>query len=254
MIESTFLLAPGIGPKRERAIWDDGVGTWGEFLSRGSVRGVGPRSKPACDRAVEAASELLRAGDCRGLGAMLPRGEQWRLFGRFGGGAAFLDLETDGLERDSLVTAVTVHRAGRTETLVRGRGLDEEALADALDGCSMLVTFNGSCFDLPVLRCSFPGLDLGMPHFDLRFGCRRVGLRGGLKGVERALGMAREDGIAEVDGMEAVRLWRRWARDGDAAALDTLAEYNRADAVNLAEVAAEAYRRLVDDARGPRVP
>jgi len=73
--------------------------------------------------------------------------------------------------------------------------------------------------------------------------CRRVGLTGGLKAVEEALGVARSDEVDEVDGSEAVRLWHAY-EDGDTAALERLVEYNRYDAENLRAVLDAVHDRL----------
>jgi uncharacterized protein YprB with RNaseH-like and TPR domain len=80
-----------------------------------------------------------------------------------------------------------------------------------------------------------PGLDL--PHLDLRFLARRVGLSGGLKLIERDLGLARDREFAMMTGHDAVHLWNLWDRRGNAKALDLLLRYNEADVVNLREVA-----------------
>ena len=70
-------------------------------------------------------------------------------------------------------------------------------------------------------------------------------LTGGLKAVERTLGIGRDERIAETDGYEAVRLWRAYQR-GDTEALNRLIEYNRADTQNLATIAQIIYQRLCD--------
>ena len=95
------------------------------------------------------------------------------------------------------------------------------------------------------MKNSFPTVDFDMPHFDLRFGCRKAGLPGGLKKVEVELGLKRDDDISDIDGEEAVRLWKSWKKNGDSRALELLTEYNRADTVNLVNVAEETYDRLV---------
>jgi uncharacterized protein YprB with RNaseH-like and TPR domain len=250
MIENTFLIAPGIGPKKERSIWSGGTITWDDFLSASDIDGISEKVKRKCDPYIEEAQGFLDDDDAAALGDMLARGEHWRLYRRFRDDASYLDIESDGLERDSLVTVVTVHRKKGTVTLTHGIDLDAETLSDALDGTSVLVTFNGSCFDVPVLRNSFPGVDLDMPHFDLRFGCRKVGYRGGLKHIEKDLGIGRSDDIADVDGEEAVRLWKRWEGHRDRDALETLSEYNRADTINLETISDVIYEKLVTDYAG----
>ena len=250
MIESTFQILPAVGAKKEHALWDAGITRWSDFLEEESPVGISPKTKERQDSVLRYAYELLDDGDCAGLAGMLKHGEHWRLYSRFRSGAAYLDIETDGLERDSTVTCLTVHRPDRTVTLVHGRDLTSENLAEALKDTTVLVTFNGSCFDVPVLRNSFPDVDLELPHYDLRFACRKVGYRGGLKSIEKDIGISRGEEISEVDGFEAVRLWKRWENRGDRDALDTLLMYNVADTVNLERLADVVYGRMVTEYAG----
>lgn len=245
MIERTFQIAKGVGPKKEKDIWKEGVLTWSDFIDAEHVCGMGDARKKKCDVTFRQAYDMLDDGDSVSLGEMLNCSEHWRLYDRFRNDAAYLDIETDGLDRDSLVTVVTVHRKNETTTLTCGIDLDGGALSDALDGAKILVTFNGRCFDVPVLKNSFPGVDFDIPHYDLRFACRKIGLSGGLKKIERDLGIRRSDDICGVDGEEAVRLWHLWERKKDRDALDILTEYNRADTVNLENIADIVYGRMV---------
>ena len=61
--------------------------------------------------------------------------------------------------------------------------------------------------------------------------CHEQGLYGGLKAVERKLGIPRN--VMGVDGSEAVRLWWRYRDSFDLEALDRLLKYNREDVINL---------------------
>ena len=252
MITHTFQLLPSVGAKKERAIWETGLRSWDDFLSADSVGTMRPEAKERGDVLLTQASEMLDDGDSRGLAELLPKGEVWRMYRRFRDDAVYLDIETDGLSRDALVTVVTVHGRGDTVTLTEGVDLSPETLAAAVDGASMIVSFNGSCFDVPVLRNSFPEVDWDMPQFDLRFASRKVGHRGGLKPLEIELGITRSEDIEGVDGADAVRLWKLWERHGDRDALDILTEYNRADTVNLETIADVIYERLVREHAGYR--
>ena len=71
--------------------------------------------------------------------------------------------------------------------------------------------------------------------------CHEQGLYGGLKAVERKLGIPRN--VMGVDGSEAVRLWWRSEDDGDQGTLDTLLEYNREDVGNLRLLRRKLSRR-----------
>jgi uncharacterized protein YprB with RNaseH-like and TPR domain len=70
-------------------------------------------------------------------------------------------------------------------------------LAGALENASALVTFNGTLFDLRLLRKQFPKLPVPPKHVDLRYLAKRVGLSGGQKS-------------RNIDGAQAVLLWHRY--------------------------------------------
>ncbi|MBR4244704.1 MAG: ribonuclease H-like domain-containing protein, partial [Candidatus Methanomethylophilaceae archaeon] len=189
MIEHTFQMLPSFGAKKEKNLWESGILNWDDFLSADSVGCVKPSLKEKSDPIIMQASEMLKDEDAYGLSELIPKSEHWRMYDRFKDDAAYLDIETDGLSRDALVTVVTVHRKNKTYTLTEGFDLDSESLSDALDGSKLLVTFNGSCFDVPVLRNSFPEVDFDIPQYDLRFASRKVGFKGGLKPLEIELGI-----------------------------------------------------------------
>lgn len=250
MIESTFQVLPSVGAVKEKKLWERGIRTWKEFIDSDDISPLPAKNKERYDSVLNYTYELLDSGDCLGLASMIKNGEHWRLYDRFKESASFLDIETDGLERDSTVTVLTICRGDETITLTEGFDLTSETLSDALKGTSMLVTFNGSCFDVPVLKCSFPDVNFDYPHFDLRFGCKKVGMKGGLKVIEKEVGICRDESLAEVDGFEAVRLWKRWERNSDRDALEKLTEYNRADTVNLRVLADIVYGRMVNEYAG----
>ncbi len=128
---------------------------------------------------------------------------------------------------------------GKLALFVKGVNLDQ--FPAYIAQFPLLVTFNGSQFDVPFLRAHFPTARLDQAHIDLRFVLRSLGYRGGLKAVERNLGLTRDAAIQGVDGFEAVRLWHRYRR-GDRAALMKLALYNLTDVVNLVELVRIALR------------
>jgi len=107
-----------------------------------------------------------------------------------------------------------------------------------------------------VLARAFPKVDFSrFHHVDLRFPLRRLGLKGGLKGVEVALGLARPSELQGVDGFMAVRLWNAH-RAGREGALETLVSYCLEDVVNLEPLLAHAYAGLTAalPIRAPALP
>ncbi len=63
------------------------------------------------------------------------------------------------------------------------------------------------------------------------YGCWKQNLKGGLKGVERQLGIKRQ--LTDVDGYMAVQLWWDYINNNNQESLQTLLAYNEEDVVNL---------------------
>ena len=109
----------------------------------------------------------------------------------------------------------------------------------------MLVTYNGKCFDVPVIERFFR-MQMPQAHIDLRYVLKRLGYAGGLKGCERQLGIARTD-LANVDGFFAVLLWDEFQRTKNPKALETLLAYNTTDVINLETLLVLAYNLHIQD-------
>lgn len=232
MLNRTFIHVPGIGQRRERTLWERGYTDWDCFL----------RDHPPGAWKNLIASRLEQATLLRDL----PTRESWRMLASFPGRTAYLDIETEGLTvGQDRVTCIGLSDGDSVELFVRGENLSE--LPSALRRFDLLVTYNGSCFDLPVLRHAYPGVNWdGFHHVDLRYPARRIGLTGGLKNIERQLGLSRADEIEGVDGYMAVLLWEAHCR-GRSGARDTLAHYCLSDTVHLKPIAARVFNHLTRD-------
>ncbi|MFD1645327.1 ribonuclease H-like domain-containing protein [Haloarchaeobius litoreus] len=225
-IENSFIPVRGVGEQTERDLWRAGITHWDEF--DGSV--VGPTTADRIESFIETATGRLDAGDTRFFDEQFPGSERWRFYENFREDTCFFDIETTGLsqERDD-VTTVSFHRGGETTTLVQGDDLTAGALREQFDDAALVATFNGARFDVPFLETSFD-VDIDVPHVDLMYPCKRLGLSGGLKSIEKEVGIARDE--PDITGRDAVRLWHEYERGSDEA-LDTLVRYNRDDARNL---------------------
>lgn len=242
MLEHTFIHLPGVGPTIERRLWDAGIITWADALnSRSYPVGFSEARWGLSCRILEDSLRSLQRSDYRHFATALRSGEHWRAWPDFRRRAACLDIETTGCGHWDEVTVVGIYDGVRTRSFIAGQNLDE--LPEALEQYAMLITFNGSSFDLPFLRRRFPGLRFDQLHMDLMHVLRRIGLRGGLKAIEWQVGIARDHDLAHLDGWDAVRLWREW-RAGNWRSLDTLVRYNAADIENLERLAELAYARL----------
>jgi len=246
-VENSFIPVRGIGERAERKLWASGVHEWSEF--DGQVPGPAPAERVR--EFIETAQRRLAAGDTPFFAECFPSGSQWRLYENFREETCFLDIETTGLDHDrDEVTVVSCHRGGETRSYVHGRDLDAERLRTELEASSLLVTFNGKRFDVPFLETSFD-LDVDLPHLDLLYPCRQVDLTGGLKEIERTVGIDRDR--PDLSGRDAVRLWREYER-GDETALETLVSYNRDDTANmerlLDHVTGRLHERVFEATRG----
>jgi uncharacterized protein YprB with RNaseH-like and TPR domain len=244
MLESTFQLARGVGPAAERRLWRAGVARWRD-LDPGAPQFVSQRAAPLLAEAVLSASQALEHGDVARLARLFPAAERWRLLGAFSDEAVYLDIETgDDVWGREGISAIGICDREGPRLLLAGRDL--ERFPTIARTWSLLVTFNGSSFDVPILRRAFPEWTPPDAHVDLRHALARLGLEGGLKAIEEELedlALARPGHLRGVDGWAACGLWRR-GREGDRRALRLFCEYNLYDVVNLRTLAAYAYNAL----------
>jgi uncharacterized protein YprB with RNaseH-like and TPR domain len=149
---------------------------------------------------------------------------------------AYIDIETTGLMYGaSEITVVGIYlvRGNKTDFVqFVGRDITADVILEALEGVEIIYTYNGSRFDLPFIRSQL-GIDLSsiFHHRDLMYDCWGKKLYGGLKGVEKQLGVNRN--MPDMNGLEAVKLWWQYVDSFDLNALNKLCEYNKEDVVNL---------------------
>lgn len=261
MLTASFQIAPGVGPRRERQLWRAGIAGWSEYVARvGRAAGARadvclPAAQDAALRAaIGVASAALAAGDVARLAALLPGSEHWRLLGRFAEEAVYLDIETSDDASDTcFISAIGVLDRRGPRLLLAGPELAR--FPELARGWSLLVTFNGSAFDVPILRRAFPDWQPPLAHIDLRHVLRRLGEAGGLKAIERRLRqlhLQRPEHLRGLGGSSACCLFQRW-RAGDRSALRLFAEYNLYDVIHLRTLAAHAYNQLgaAEAARAP---
>jgi len=238
MLKRTFIHLPGVGEHTEAQFWDQGLHTWEDFLAAPEVQGLGRERLAQLRSGVK--ESLAQEDNPAYFGPLLPHADRWRLFRRFRERAAYLDIETTGYTWPGLqVTVVGLYDGDTMRQFVHGRNLGE--FPGALKDLDMLVTFNGSQFDLPVLRAYFPEIELPPVHLDLRFILARLGFKGGLKKIEPRFGIHRPPEVDGLGGYEAVLLWDRHCR-GDYHALSQLLTYNREDVVNLESLMEQAFQ------------
>ncbi len=165
----------------------------------------------------------------------------WRAWPEFRRNCVFLDIETDGTNDDNSVTVIGLYDGQNFQVFVKGENL--ENFRDVISKYSMIVTFFGTGFDLPVLEKRFRGIHMDQIHLDLCPLLRSLDIRGGLKKIEKQFGLLRSEETDGLTGFDAVKMWREHLR-GRSGVLERLIAYNREDVVNLAPLMDIAYERL----------
>ncbi len=209
MIDRVFDHCPGIGPRMDERIRRAGYHTWKECLENPSGLPLSAKMKGPFVDEIQRGMEALKREDITFFTRVFHNRHHWRILDRFFDRATFFDIETTGLSMiDHRVTVVVALDRGELHTFVEGENLDD--FIDFADSRELLVTFNGACFDIPFLERSFHIPGFQAPHIDLRWVSWHSGLRGGLKVLEKKLGIHRPADLVDWDGIEALNLYYRW--------------------------------------------
>jgi uncharacterized protein YprB with RNaseH-like and TPR domain/predicted nuclease with RNAse H fold len=243
MLKSTFQHIPGVGPNTERKIWEGGGFSWGDF-QRHDGYDIPKNTKDRISEYLVLSEDALRKKQVEFFSRTLPKREWWRLYPEFQDNTAFVDIETTGLSfyYDN-ITLIGLFDGKEFKVYLRNYNLAD--FKDQIKKYRLLVTFNGCLFDLPFISSEFDRVHLPPAHIDLRFLLKRLGFTGGLKAIEKQLGIRREDDINDIDGFDATILWHRYIR-GDRSALELLLKYNFADVTNLKVLMNLGYSMMRD--------
>lgn len=243
MIDQLFLHCPGIGPKSEKQLKESGFKTWDDCLKDSTELPFSGKKRDALLQTLQESKEAYQSHDLEYLIDTFPTREHWRLLAEYHKEATWFDIETSGLSAyDSEVTVISAYRNGRVQSFVYEENLDD--FLTLVDDSNLLISFNGNSFDVPFLVQFYNLPDIGCPHIDLRWIAYHQGLDGGLKSIERQLGVQRPGNLSDIDGFEAVRLFHRWQRRGDLRARNKLVQYCEADAIATYRVTQEIVKRL----------
>ncbi|MFI5388043.1 MAG: ribonuclease H-like domain-containing protein [Fimbriimonadales bacterium] len=234
----TFIHVPHIGKTTEQSLWKQGCSDWDAYLTDEGRYKTGSADRGEVRAFLEQSRQALDASEHQFFARHLGTKESWRAYPEFRKSCVYLDIESDGRS----ITAIGLFDGSDFKCLVKGESL--ENFRDEISRYSMIVTFCGGAFDLPMLERQFRGVTLDQIHIDLCPLLRRLGHRGGLKRIEKEFGIVRPEGLDGLDGFDAVVLWRRYCSLGDESALNRLIAYNREDCVNLERLAEIAFSKM----------
>lgn len=223
----------GLGPARILMLQQLGIENWQEALDR-------PERVPDALRfqllqECHACLEAQKRKDIAFFTQRFHPADRHLILAEFGDKASYFDIETTGLEYDDQITVIACWHQGQLHTFVEGENLDD--FLDLLDEIELLVSFNGSTFDVPRVLDTFHIPELPCAHLDLRWACHHRGLSGGLKQITTRLGLNRPSDLQDADGALAVELWQQWLQTSSQDARQLLLRYCAADVLLLQPLA-----------------
>jgi uncharacterized protein YprB with RNaseH-like and TPR domain len=234
----TFIHMKGIGPKANLKLIEAGINHWGLALDASEELPLTKSKRDSFLTELDYWCQEIKHDRWTGLITALPPSDHWRVLADNLQRCSYFDIETDGLSMyEGEPTVIVCYHKGKVFTYTNGDNLDD--FPKLLDQVEMLVSFNGSSFDVPYVQTYFNIPTLPCPHLDLRWICYHKGLDGGLKSIEKQMGLQRDDAVCGVDGREAIYLWQKWKRYGMEDALDRLTTYCCADVLGLSHLAKE---------------
>jgi len=252
LLTKTFCHIAGIGYTTERSLWAEGCEDWDTYLDNPEAYHVGSPGTEAVVRAVKNSRAKFQKGEYQYFQRKLGMSEAWRAWPEYRSSCVYLDIETNGGQSGDSITTIGLYDGNEFQCLVKGQDLAN--FRDIISNYSMIVTFFGASFDIPMLQKLFRDVTFDQIHLDLCPTLRRLGLRGGLKKIEKQLGISRVEEAEGLSGLDAIRLWHAYSRRGDQKALDTLIAYNREDVINLETLAEYAYNHLRESTLSAPIP
>ncbi|MBN3869512.1 ribonuclease H-like domain-containing protein [Nostoc sp. JL33] len=245
MLLSTFQHLKGIGAKTENELWRSGIVSWDDWELKQATQLsiVDINTDKSRNNFIQASRKALEDENTDFFAENLTRSEYYRIALSFPKKTMFLDIETTGLSRYyNNITLVGWSMDSKYKVYIRGE--DDSSFRQALTQAKVIVTFNGSLFDIPFICKEFHNLKFPKTHIDLRFLAKRVGLAGGQKKIEKILGVKRPSNLLEIKGDSAPLLWYKYCR-GDSDSLRLLISYNHADIEGMKSIFDAVMARLI---------
>lgn len=239
MLRNTFIHLPGVGESTEHRLWERDCHTWEDLLTRPQREWPARLRDGVGQTLIEESILRYTSGEWDYFERCMPTSAKWRAFRALRDRTLYVDIETDGFNNN--ITVIGVYDGSSFRAYVEGDNL--EAAREDLESASVIVTYNGTGFDMPIIRSRFPYLLSNHIHVDLMWPLRRLGYKGGLKRIERMMGLTRSDETREMSGWDAVYLWREYMR-GSREALLRLIKYNEEDVRNLEPLMCRVYDTL----------
>ena len=240
---NSFTFVKGIGLKTETTLRELGINCWNDVIKKQRPELFPKQKWHALWNGVKSVIGALKILDVSQLTSLIPKVQHWKMIPNFIDRIAYLDIETTGLSPQySYITTIAVYDGKRVHDFVRGDNLND--FPKFISKFPAIVTFYGKAFDIPFIKQEM-GIDFNQIHFDLCFLLRGLGIKGGLKRIEKRFGISRGS-LEDLDGYTAVLLWKKFKKSQKKEYLETLLAYNNEDVINLEFLLYKTYNLLIE--------
>ena len=240
---NSFTFVKGIGLKTETTLRELGINCWNDVIKKKCPELFPKQKWHALWNGVKLVIGALKILDVSQLTSLIPKVQHWKMIPNFIDRIAYLDIETTGLSpKYSYITTIAVYDGKRVHDFVRGDNLND--FPKFISKFPAIVTFYGKAFDIPFIKQEM-GIDFNQIHFDVCFLLRGLGIKGGLKKIEKRFGISRGS-LEDLDGYTAVLLWKKFKKSQKKEYLETLLAYNNEDVINLEFLLYKTYNLLIE--------
>lgn len=224
-IQSTFIHLDKLGVHKEKELWSKNIFSWEDYQLNIEKTNLFFEDK---DSILYSSINALKEKDIDYFSKKIKKSEYYRLAISFPKDVLFLDIETTGLSQYyDHITMIGWSINNHYDYYINGI-TDITNFIDVVKRAKIIVTFNGSIFDIPFIKKFFPHINFPLCHIDLRFFSKRFNLSGGQKVIEERIKFKRPKSLQNTDGYIATILWDEY-KWGKKSSLEKLIAYNFAD-------------------------
>lgn len=231
MINTSFLHLTGIGQQNIKKLHSLGITNWYALVDNPDLLPFSEKIKQQILKETFYYIENYEKKNLKFFAEKLHAKEKWKLLAEYYEQASYFDIETNGQPYGDNITLIVCYHKNRLYKFINGDNLD--VFLDLLDDITLLVSFNGNSFDVPIVENYFHIPKIPCAHIDLRWLAYHIGFKGGLKSIEREIGIRRPAELVGINGMDAILLWMEWKNNHSQEALDLLIHYCCADVLSL---------------------
>src|SRR3989344_1330281 len=236
MIKNSFIFLKGISSRKEQNLWKSGIKNWDDFLEKDKIKSISKEKKEIYNNEILNAKKLL-LGENNEFILKFPSNENWRLYEYFKNECIYLDIEIGKNYKDIIL--IGLFDRINTKTMVKNYNLYKENFLNEIKNYKLIISYNGSALDIPAIEKYF-GIKINIPHIDLKHSCQRLGLKNGLKEIERNLGIKRPENLYG----RPYNAYKAFLASGDKEYLELLIKYNEEDIINLKPIMEYCYNKL----------